>query len=221
MPTAGVRKRKTPASKRAGGRTVRSRLEVDERRAQLVSLGIDLFASHAYDELSVDELARVAGISKGLLYHYFPTKRDFYVATVREAARQLVERTEMPAEMPPEERLRAGLDAYLDYVEAHGPAYASLMRGGVGSDAEVTRVIEDTRTLMCDRLLRELPSDPSSGPESTPVLRVAVRGWLGFCEATSLEWVERRAVSKETIRALMQEVLIMTVPMAARLGGGK
>src|SRR5580765_6635428 len=72
----------------------RARLEVDERRAQLVALGVELFAARSYDEVSIDELARAAGISKGLLYHYFPTKRDFYVATVEEGATQLLARTE-------------------------------------------------------------------------------------------------------------------------------
>ena len=75
---------------------MRARLDVDERRRQLVELGLDLFGSRSYDEVSIDELAAAAGISKGLLYHYFPTKRDFYVATVREAAAQLVARTSMP-----------------------------------------------------------------------------------------------------------------------------
>ncbi len=61
----------------------RARLDVEERRKQLVALGNELFSKRTYDEVSIDELARAAGISKGLLYHYFPTKRDFYIATVR------------------------------------------------------------------------------------------------------------------------------------------
>src|SRR5580704_7857927 len=149
--------RKTGAPKAAKLGAPRSRLEVDARRAQLVRLGIDLFAARSYDDVSIDELARAAGVSKGLLYHYFPTKRDFYIATVQEASRQLLELTEAPREMPPLERLRASLDAYLDYVDAHAPAYAALMRGGVGSDPEVARVIDDTRATLCDRLLGELP----------------------------------------------------------------
>jgi AcrR family transcriptional regulator len=193
-------------------RPTRERLEVDERRAQLVRLGIDLFAARAYDEVSIDELARAAGVSKGLLYHYFPTKRDFYVATVREASRQLVEFTATAESVPPVERLRVGLDAYLDYVDAHGPAYAALMRGGVGSDPEVARIIDETRALLCDRLLSELPE-----VTPTPVVRIAVRGWLGFCEATSLEWLDDRAVPREAIRDLMQEVLLATVPIAVRV----
>jgi AcrR family transcriptional regulator len=209
------KKGKAPArEKPASDRAPRSRLDVDERRAQLVTLGIDLFAARAYDEVSIDELARAAGVSKGLLYHYFPTKRDFYVATVNEASRQLFALTATSAEMPPLERARGGLDAYLDYVDAHAPAYAALMRGGVGSDPEVARIIDETRAKMCDRLLSELPE-----VSPTPLVRTALRGWLGFCEATSLEWIERRAVSRTQIRDLMLEVLMAVVPIASRGDG--
>ena len=71
----------------------RSRLEVDERRAQLLSLGCKIFSENAYDEVSINAIAEAAGISKGLLYHYFPTKRDFYVAALRETAKQLIAET--------------------------------------------------------------------------------------------------------------------------------
>src|SRR5271170_6359642 len=108
-PLAARARSRKPKAPKLGG--TRSRLEVDARRAQLVTLGIDLFAARAYDEVSIDELARAAGVSKGLLYHYFPTKRDFYVATVQEAARQLIERTTGHDDRAtPRERLRAGLD---------------------------------------------------------------------------------------------------------------
>ncbi|MBW2509289.1 MAG: TetR/AcrR family transcriptional regulator, partial [Deltaproteobacteria bacterium] len=73
----------------------RTRLQVDVRRQQLLELGLELFASQSYDELSIDEIARRAGVSKGLLYHYYPSKRAFYVAAVREAARQLLEETDV------------------------------------------------------------------------------------------------------------------------------
>ncbi len=215
-PAARARLKKTKAPKAAAPpRATRARLEVDERRAQLVRLGIDLFAARAYDEVSIYDLARAAGVSKGLLYHYFPTKRDFYVATVNEASRQLIELTATSGELPPLERLRVGLDAYLDYVDAHAPAYAALMRGGVGSDPEVARIIDETRATLCERLLSELPE-----VTPTPLIRTAVRGWLGFCEATSLDWIDRRAVQRLEVRDLMLEVLLATIPIAARASAG-
>src|ERR1700683_1852545 len=118
-----ARPRKAKGAKTGAPRGTRSRLEVDAPRAQLVTLGIDLFAAHSYDDVSIDELARAAGVSKGLLYHYFPTKRDFYVATVQHSSKDLLDRTFLPSELVPMDRLQGGLDAFLDYVSDHGPAY--------------------------------------------------------------------------------------------------
>jgi AcrR family transcriptional regulator len=91
-----------------------------------------MFSEHSYDEVSIEDLARAAGVSKGLLYHYFPTKRDLYVATLEHSARQLVEMTTTDRSAPPDERVRRGLETYLDFVERHGKAYVALIRGGIG-----------------------------------------------------------------------------------------
>ncbi|HRI06444.1 MAG TPA: helix-turn-helix domain-containing protein, partial [Nannocystaceae bacterium] len=91
---------------------------VDERRDQLLTLGRRIFAERAYDEVSIDDIAEAAGISKGLLYHYFGSKRGFYVAIVRESASRLVEATAIRTDLPPGERAHAGLAAYLDFAAA-------------------------------------------------------------------------------------------------------
>src|SRR5947199_2999266 len=117
----------------------RARLETEERRAQLLALGVEAFGKTAYDDVSIDDIAQAAGISKGLLYHYFPTKKAFYAATVREAAGALLALTNTPEDEPPLDRLRNGLDAYLDFVREHAAAYATLMKSGVGVDREIAR----------------------------------------------------------------------------------
>jgi AcrR family transcriptional regulator len=188
---------------------VRTRLEVDARRAQLVALGLKLFSARAYDAVSIDEVASALGVSKGLLYHYFPTKRDFYVATIREAARQLFDETHTPDEVAPAERLRVGLDAYLDYVERHAPSYAALLRGGIGSDPEVAAIVEDTRQRFQARLLSGLGiASPS------PALRVVLRGWVGMVEAASLDWLDHRDPDRTTLRELLSAVLVSAVEVA-------
>src|SRR6476660_1945540 len=112
----------------------RIRLDNDQRRAQLLQLARRAFSDRSYDDVSIDDLAREAKISKGLLYHYFPTKRDLYVAGLHEIADELVQRvTAIPVDLPPAERVRAGLDAYLDHISKHSRAFVSLMRGGIGS----------------------------------------------------------------------------------------
>lgn len=174
-------------------RKARTRLDVDERRAQLVDLGLTQFGARTYDEVSIDLIAQEAGISKGLLYHYFPTKRAFYVACVREAAARLMTRMAEPVavEVPPLEALKAGLDRYLEYVRAHGRAYATLMRGGVGVDNEIAAIVNETRAELLGRLTSGIATGfPAAVNVASPLLQIALQGWVGLAEATSIAWVE-------------------------------
>lgn len=173
----------------------RARMDTDARRAQLLALGLGLFSARAYDEVSMEDLARAAKISKGLVYHYFPTKRRFYVAALREAARQLLSETDSDESAPPEERLRKGMAAYLSFAEKHARAYTTLMRGGVGVDKEVRAVIDKTRAAFVERFF----SAPELRDLGTPARRLALRGWIGFVETTSLDWLERKAARAETL----------------------
>ena len=212
------RTRKKPTLRGHAARPARTRLDTDERRAQLLALAQATFATRSYDEVSIDDLARAAGVSKGLLYHYFPTKRDLYIAGLREAARVLMERTLIAPSVhtSPIERMRAGLDAYLDYASEHARAYTALLRGGIGSDPEVALVIEDTRKTYVDRMIQGTEGTPLPVPvEKTPLLRLALRGWVGFVEQTSLDWVAGpREVSQRELRDLLVDVLLSTLELA-------
>lgn len=221
-------------------RPPRLRLEVDARRAQLLALGIEQFGRHPYDDVAIDAIAQAAGISKGLLYHYFPTKRAFYVACVRDAATDLLAKTdgiEGIDAMPPLERLVAGIDTYLDYVRAHGHAYATLMRSGVGVDREITEIVDRTRATFIERLtsetleatVRASASGGASGDAgASPLVRIALLGWVGLAEAASIAWVERCVASEaadyagapaptaESVRDLLANALLAIVPLAIR-----
>jgi AcrR family transcriptional regulator len=190
-------------------KAVRTRLEVDERRAQLLDLGIRAFSERSYDEVSIDDLARAAGVSKGLLYHYFPTKRDFYVAALAHSSQQLLALTLTPQGEPAETRIRAGLEAYLDFVERHGQAYVALMRGGIGSDVEVQAILERTRATFVERIRENVPRHLA-----TPLVRLTLRGWIGFVEATSSEWLSRRTVPRRRLIELLGNVLLSALSLA-------
>ncbi len=184
-PTAPRRGRELDDQNRA-----RIRLDVDQRRAQLVELGLSEFGTRTYDDVSIDLIAQTAGISKGLLYHYFPTKRAFYIACVREAASRLLARMDLPIDAPPLERLQVGLDRYLEYVRAHGPAFATLMRSNAFGDRELASVVEETRATLLGRLTSGMADIfPPSGITS-PLLQIALQGWIGLAEAASIAWVE-------------------------------
>ncbi|HEY5934875.1 MAG TPA: TetR/AcrR family transcriptional regulator [Kofleriaceae bacterium] len=191
---------------RARPRRRRVRLETDQRRAQLLALAKGAFSNRAYDEVSIDDLAREAKISKGLLYHYFPTKRDLYVAGLQEIASELVAAVTTVAEdRPPIDRVRASIDAYLEHVSRHGRAFVSLMRGGIGSDPEVVAVVEGVRTQLFQAFLSGSPFAPML--VGNPRFETAIRGWIGFVEATSIDWVANPRLTGEQLRELLTQIL--------------
>src|SRR3954462_10054596 len=92
------------------------RLDVDERRAQLLEVATELFSTHSYEELSMAQIAREAGISKALLYHYFPSKDEFFKAALTEAATELAERTAPDESQSPEEQIRSSTRAFVAWI---------------------------------------------------------------------------------------------------------
>src|SRR5262249_11779511 len=115
-------------------------------------LGVELFGKHPYDELSIEHIAKKAGISKGLLYHYFPTKKDFCVEVIRKVSKEFIAATEFSDEMPVFERLRATLAAYLKYAEENREAFQALYLGGVGMDPGAQKLLAEVRRISADRL---------------------------------------------------------------------
>ena len=183
-----------------------TRLQVDERRRQLLELGAELFARHGYEELSMARIAREAGISKALLYHYFPSKQAYFSATLEQAAEELAEVTEPDPSQPPVEQLAASLDAYLGWVERHMGAYDKLIRG-VGAVPEVRELVERVREETAARILAGIAPDR----EPSPMLRAAVRGWLWFMDGAVLDWIEHRDIDRPRLHALLLGTLLGAV----------
>jgi AcrR family transcriptional regulator len=192
----------------------RVRLDNDQRRAQLLALARRAFSDRAYDDVSIDDLARLANISKGLLYHYFPTKRDLYVAGLREIADELVVAvTHAADDLSPMDRLRVSVDAYLEHIARHSRAFVALMRGGIGSDPEVAAVVESVRTRVFDQLLSG--ASLANLQVGDPRLETAVRGWIGFVEAASIDWCANPRLSRAELRELVTAVLFEVLRVAA------
>jgi AcrR family transcriptional regulator len=185
-----------------------TRLEVEERRSRLLSLGASLFARYSYDELSMSRIAREAGISKALLYHYFPSKQAYFVAALEAAAAELAAEVEPDPSLPPVEQLATSLDAYLGWVERNADAYARLITS-VGAVPEVRAVVERVRA---DTAARIGAGIAPGGV--TPELRTAVSGWLWFMDGAVLDWLEHRDVSRPRLHGLLLGTLLGAVTAA-------
>ena len=158
------------------------RLQSDERRALLLERATDLFAVHGYEGLSMAQIAREANISKALLYHYFPSKRQLFVDVLAEGAEELRARTEPDPSKPPAEQLSAALLAFLSWVQERPQAYAKLLESA--GSAEVRAMMIEVRATTAARILDGLGEDGKR-----PATRAAVNGWLGFLDSAILDWI--------------------------------
>jgi AcrR family transcriptional regulator len=194
------------------GEPAYTRLHVDERRRQLLELGTELFARHSFGELSMARIAREAGISKALLYHYFPSKQDYFVATLTEAAEEVRRRTEPDPDLPPAEALAGSLDAFLAWIEENQVAYRKLVESA-GSVPEVGALINEVRDRTSARILEGI----GAGDPPPPRLRAAARAWLWFMDGAILDWLEHQDLERGELRDLLLGSLAGSM-MAA--GGG-
>lgn len=192
----------------------RTRLSPDERRSQLLDLGVRLLATRSVDELSIDLLAEEAGVSRGLLYHYFGNKHAFHEAVVRRAADDLIAQTAPPVDGEPLERLLISVTAYLDYVESNYEGYLSLVKGAAGGNDTLREIYDEARSALTDRIFRE-DAQGEIIPD-TAASRLVVRGWAAMTEELVLTWVvDPTGVSREELLAMIAAslpALVAVVP---------
>jgi AcrR family transcriptional regulator len=172
---------------------------------------MEFFSTKAYGEVWVEQIAEAAGVSRGLLYHYFPNKRDFYVAVTRRAVEEAGQLTEPDPELQPDRRLEAGIHAFLRYAEEHSQGFLTAYRGSLAGDAEVREIVEQARRRQGMRILTTV-----AGPdEPPPLLRQAIRGWIALAQNMTAEWLESREVPRETMQEMFTKSLAATITAAA------
>lgn len=154
------------------------------------------------------EVADTAGVSKPLLYHYFATKSALYLATVAWAADELRAATRADLSLPPGRRTRAALDAHLDWIDTHALAYRAVIQGGISSDGAVHAIVERSRAEVVDRVAEAYELENLTNQQ-----RIVCRGWVGFLEAASLEWLTTRTITKNELAQLLQASLDTLIPL--------
>lgn len=174
----------------------RTRLDPAQRRAQLIDLGARMLAERPLEQISVEDIADQAGVSRGLLFHYFASKSEFHLAIVRHSSEQMLQRTEPSESDDPMLTLRSVLASYVDYVTENRNTYVSLLRGTASGDPQMREVFEQTRDIMAKRTLDQLPK---IGLTRTPQVELAVRGWIAFVEEATISWLRAPAITREEL----------------------
>ncbi|WP_460108869.1 TetR/AcrR family transcriptional regulator [Streptomyces sp. YKOK-J1] len=171
---------------------VRRRMGVEERRQQLIGVALDLFSRRSPDEVSIDEIAAAAGISRPLVYHYFPGKLSLYEAALKRASEDLASRFAEPHEGPLGARLLRVMRRYFDFVDKHGPGFSALMRGGPAVGSSTTNaLIDSVRQAAYEQMLAHL-----GVTDAPPRLELVVRSWISLAESTALIWLDGRRVPR-------------------------
>lgn len=200
---------------------VRRRMGVEERRQQLIGVALELFSRRSPDEVSIDEIASAAGISRPLVYHYFPGKLSLYEAALKRASDDLAARFMEPQEGPLGARLLRVMRRFFDFVEEHGPGFSALMRGGPAVPGDGLRsrdavsrtnaLIDGVRQAAYDQILTHLRID-----DPPARLELVIRSWISLAESTALIWLDGRRIPRQELEAqLVHDFAALTAVSAA------
>ncbi|MFD4540416.1 TetR/AcrR family transcriptional regulator [Streptomyces bauhiniae] len=188
------------------------RLSVEQRRSQLLESALALFAHRAPEDVSLDDVAEAAGVSRPLVYRYFPGgKQQLYEAALTSAAEALKLCFDEPRQGPTVPRLARVLDRYLAFVDEHDTGFSALLQGGsVVETSRTTALVDGVRRAAAEHLYRHL-----GVAEPGPRLRMTVRMWIAAVEASSLIWLdEEKQPARDELRDWLVEqftaVLVVT-----------
>ncbi len=183
------------------------RADGDERRRRILSAARRLFSGRGYSDVSTTEIAAEAEVARGLINHYFGTKRELYVEVVREMVRFRSQPVpEYVDGTTPQARLDESIDRWLEMVERNREAWlAAVGAEGLGHDPEIEAVLDDAREEATTRLIQVLGLGPAA--DAPPELHAVLRAYGGMAEAATREWLERDRWSREQVAAFLKAAL--------------
>jgi AcrR family transcriptional regulator len=179
----------------------RTRMSPDERRQQLLSLGVAALADGPLEAVTVEELAAQAGVSPGLVHYYFGNRQGLHSAIVRTARDAMLHATEPRPDLPPQERLRDTLDRFVVFVRDHHATFYSLVRGAASGDEQVRTTIQQARDVLA-RHLHDVLAGLGTSPG--PLLDVAIHSWISFAEQALIEAATDPAVPADALAAFLE-----------------
>lgn len=186
------------------------RLEPDTRREEILGAAARLFGDRPYGSVSTSEIAAAAGVTRGLLHHYFGTKRELYLEVVR---RFTTISDAAVADLPAgsrEQRAGAAVDWFLDAVDRHRGMWIAVGTGTAG-DADLDAILAEADETAVDRVLHALA--PGSDGVDDPLLRARVRSFFGLVRSASREWIVRGTLDRVQTRTLLTTVLVTVLDL--------
>ncbi len=187
------------------GTEPRRRLRPPQRRHLIVEAAGQLFGAHGFDGTRLEDIAAAAGVTKPVLYRHFDDKRALYRALLDRHREDLGSFAgAIPATGTLEQRLRAVLEVWLDYVEAHAYAWRMLFRdtgGGPEIHAVRSEVHAQARATLVG-LIRQLAVEPIPERELEPLAELLSMGMASLV----LWWIDDPTTSREAVLDAMTRV---------------
>jgi AcrR family transcriptional regulator len=193
----------------------RTRLAIDARRKQLLRVGVELLRFRTPDEISIEDVARSAGVSRGLLYHYFDDRDAFVLAVLDQASDELRDALRGGRELRGRERIAAATDAFIGFAEAHAAGFRAVLTGGV-ANRKIAALIEQARERDLDAFVAAIATataDPGAARRSN-ILRAAAHAHMHFMEGAVVRWLTRREITREQLHELIVRTLDGTLAAA-------
>ena len=185
-----------------------SRLEPEARREQIVQAALSLFGDRPYGAVSMSDVARAAGVTRGLVHHYFATKPDLYSAVVEAllATGPLVVRTDLDLDV--EQMVAANANAALDFIQRNRETMLAISQpASAGQDPRLAEIVDRARETVVDRVL----TNHLGTSDVKPDVRLVIRGYLGLYESVTREWLVRRRVSRAAAHAVLTRTMIVMI----------
>lgn len=187
--------------------TAPRRMQPDERREQILACAVEMFGEHSYSAVSTTELARRAGVARGLINHYFGTKRELYLEVVRRLVTIPRFAIEQLPNGPLEVRVTAAVDWFLDGVSRNSKAWLAATGGW---DPDVEHILAAADENAADRVLE------ATGLTADAVeLRAMVRSYGGMVKSACREWLVRKELTRGQVRLVLTTTLLALIREAA------
>ena len=195
-------------SNKDGGRRRWTRLEAEARREQILTTARELFEQRGYDSVSMSDVAAAAQVTRGLVHHYFGSKRELHLEVVRSLLGEAPTLIAPDQAASVEEMVQRNAHAVLDYISANrGLLLAIAPSGDLGRDPEVAALADAARETAVDQVVVNHFGDAEAPPE----VRLVIRSFLGLVEAASREWLFRERATRAQVEVLLSQTMLALV----------